>query len=414
MLRHLRDAVVLLTGETDPKDTSLRTRWGLAVAIGTVSVSAVLYVVCRLRWIQNVFLQDSCAVALVSCLATWALVPVAGKLAWALGAVDRPGGRRIHRVATPRLGGAAVFGGVCIAALLVHRTLASMTILIAASGLVFVVSLVDDVRGTPAWVRLAVQVGACLVLIAGGLRVSILPASLWGDLLEYLVTIVWLVGIANAVNFLDGMNGLVPGLTAITSGVFGVLALRLGQHSLAFCAVALSGAQLAFLGFNIKPARMFLGDCGSITSGFFMAGLAIMGNWSPADVWVSSLVPVLVLSVPIYDMIFTTVSRVSSGKVTTVREWLEYTGRDHIHHRLNRLGLSRAQTVVVIWFLNTVVALSSVPVIESHGNRLIGLVAVTQASCTYLIFALLETLGLRKHAPAQANADQTQDDGPGH
>jgi len=393
MLGIAQDIIATVTGRAEfaPVDERAR-RWGRFIPLVAAAADLLLYLLCRLRILENVFLEQACVTAFFAVVVTALVTPLSMRFAHAVGAVDKGGGRRIHTGDIPRLGGIGVFAGVYASFLATRSLNTPGGVLLFGALPVFAISLFDDIVGVSATLRLAVQVGASIILILGGIRISILPPGIWGDFAEYIVTIVWLIGMANAVNFLDGMNGLVPGLSAICSGVFVILALRTGQHSLAFAAVALMAAHTAFLGFNVKPARTFLGDCGSVTTGFYLAGLGIIGHWSPHEVWVSGLVPVLVLSVPIYDMIFITVNRVLTGRVNNVREWIEYVGRDHIHHRLNALGLTRPQTVMVIWFLNTVVALSAVVLIEAGSLPSVGILIAVQVVCIFLVIALFEFL----------------------
>lgn len=396
MRRTIHDIGQTLSGtEPQVQRAEDEVRWGYLVSLLALVVPAVLYVLCDYRIIENSFLQSACMVGICAGLGTNLLMPFAREGAVRLGAVDTPGARRIHRGVIPRLGGVAVFGGIVISFMVNSTRMEPMKLIVASSGIVFLISLLDDIRGgTPAWLRLLAQLTAAAILIIGGIRISILPPSLLFDSIEVALTVIWLLGIANAVNFLDGMNGLCSGLVASSSAVFTLLALRMGQHSLAFCSIAMLAAQMSFLGYNIKPARMFLGDSGSVTCGFFLAALAILANYSPGSVWISSVVPFLLLCVPVYDMIFITVSRILTGKVHNVREWLEYVGHDHLHHRLHRLGLSRPQTVIVIWFLNTFVALGGLIIVEGHGNNVVALVVALQAICIFLAFAILEALAL--------------------
>ncbi|MBI3986288.1 MAG: undecaprenyl/decaprenyl-phosphate alpha-N-acetylglucosaminyl 1-phosphate transferase, partial [Lentisphaerae bacterium] len=191
----------------------------------------------------------------------------------------------------------------------------------------------------------------------------------------------------------DGMDGLVSGLAMGTSLIYLILALLMGSNMLAYCALAIFGASFAFLGFNVRPARIFLGDGGSTFLGFFLAALSIQGEWARRDPLVSFFIPVLILSVPIYDMIFITVERVLSGKVRNVREWLEYVGRDHLHHRFEALGLSRGRAVTAICFLNLAVGIGAITLFEARTYG--GVALLIQVICVYVIIAMLEVLGNR-------------------
>jgi UDP-GlcNAc:undecaprenyl-phosphate GlcNAc-1-phosphate transferase len=148
---------------------------------------------------------------------------------------------------------------------------------------------------------------------------------------------IWIIGITNAYNFIDGIDGLATALGALLSLLLAIAAASAGQTSLIPVCAALSGALLGFLPHNLragKPASIFLGDAGSACIGFVLASLAIKEDWTDGDPLVSLAVPSLIFSVLIYDMVQTTIVRIASGRVRTFRQWIDYTGRDHIHHRL--------------------------------------------------------------------------------
>lgn len=323
-----------------------------------------------------------------------ATVPLTMRAAAAMGAIDHPGGRKIHDAPTPRLGGIAVYAGVIVALCLTSmHYMPNLKALLIGSSLVLVVGVLDDTISVRAWIKLGVQLVACIVLIMDGVVVTFLPPTWWGIAGEWLITVVWIVGITNAINFLDGMDGLVPGLVCGTGIIYFTLSILLGSHMLAYCSVALFAASAAFLSFNVRPARVFLGDGGSNFVGFFLAALSIHGTWAKHDPLVSFFIPILILSVPIYDMIFTTVARVATGDVTSFKSWLEFTGRDHIHHRLEQLGLTRGWVVVTICFLNMAVGLGAITLFEARTYG--GVALIVQGVCVYVILALLEILGAR-------------------
>jgi len=313
-------------------------------------------------------LRHVALVAFTASLATLILTPLVIKLAKICGAVDAPNeARKIHTTITPRWGGIGVFLAVLLSVCLNYSSLLEARAVLLAAGIVFVVGVLDDLRGLSSTIRGLAQLSACAVLIFEGIQITFLPATWWGVGLEIILTVLWLVGITNAINFLDGMNGLVSGLGAGCAFVFTVLALILNQPALAYLSAALCAGCVCFIGFNCRPSRIFLGDCGSTTIGFLLAALGILGDWTAQGrhPFVSFVVPVVVLSVAIYDMIFITAARIHSGKVRNFREWLDYTGRDHIPHRINQLGWRRTQTVFLLWFINLSVSFSAVYMLDA-------------------------------------------------
>ena len=293
-----------------------------------------------------------------------ALTPAAGHLARRLGAIDRPGGRKIHHKPTPLLGGAAVYAAFAICAapcILGSRELRGIFL---SASLIFVVGAVEDTRGLSARVRLVFQTIAVTILIRAGVVLTFLPPTWWGIAGEWVLTFLWIVGITNAFNFLDGLDGLAGGSAAINSFFLGTYAYATGQGSLAFLSLVLSAAALGFLPHNYQPHRrqgradIFLGDSGSTFLGFTLASLAVMGDWaeaSPKDI----IVPVLILAVPVFDMILTTVMRIHEGLVNNFTEWIVYTGRDHFHHRLLSLGIRKKEAVAIIILVNVCLGISA-------------------------------------------------------
>ena len=349
---------------------------------------------------SHIFSIPSFALTLIiiftsSVCAVYFLTPLAITLSQRIGVLDYPGERRIHSVPTPRWGGLAVYGGVIIALLITSiNYMPNLKALLIGSTLILIVGLLDDARGVPASVKLLVQLVACIILIADGVHVTFLSNVPGGRYMEWIITIIWIIGITNAINFLDGMDGLVSGLVAGTSLIYLVLSALVPSPMLAYCSMAILGSALCFLTFNIKPAKIFLGDGGSNFLGFYLAALSIQGTWARHDPIVSFFIPILVLSVPIYDMTFTTVARILTGKVTSFRSWIEFTGKDHLHHRLEALGLTRGKVVLTIWFLNLGIGLGAIALFEARTYG--GIALIVQAICVYIILALMEVLGVQK------------------
>lgn len=345
----------------------------------------------------GVFVEALGMILVSSICAVVIITPFVIKLSEKVGAIDYPDERHIHLAPTARWGGLAVSTGVAAALMLTSiHYMPNLRALLIGSYLILLVGLLDDIKRINVFVRLLVQLVACVILIADGICVTFPPAAWWGGVqFQWIVMVLWIVGITNAMNFLDGMDGLLSGLVMGMSLIYFVLALLLGSNMLAFCALALFGAAFAFLGFNIKPVRIFLGDGGSTFFGFFLAALSVQGGWAEKNPLVSFFIPIFILSVPIYDMVFTTVSRIATRKVTTFRSWLEYTGKDHLHHRLEALGLTRRQVVMVICFLNLGVGLGAITLFEARTYG--GIALLIQIVCIYMVIALLEILTMKKN-----------------
>lgn len=300
----------------------------------------------------KIFLISSIGAAIF----TW----IAIRAARFLGVLDYPEERKIHSKPMPLLGGAAVFAAFSLALLLNFRFSLGLKGVVIGASIVMVAGLIDDMRGLSARIRLLVQVVCSLIVVLCGVRIRLLPgASNIGLVLEYVITVIWIVGVTNALNFLDGADGLAAGITFIASTAFFAIAYQTGQVYFAFLNVALAGSCLGFLVFNFHPARIFLGDAGSSFLGFSLASLAVMGEWAENEPIVALSIPLLILAVPIFDIVYITISRMLQGKVSNFREWIEYVGKDHLHHRLSNMGFSHRQTVVFIYLVCSVFAIAA-------------------------------------------------------
>ncbi len=342
-------------------------------------------------------------VLLLSCTAAAGLTPVMRELALRIGAVDRPSIRKIHHRATPLLGGVVVYLAVLIAILANSVGLAApllaqsgMFAVLVAGTLVVLVGLVDDLREVSATVKLLAQLVATAIVMWSGKLLTLFPHSTVGDVLNVLLTILWIVGITNALNFLDGMDGLATGLAVIIAFFLGLVAFRTNQPVLGWLAMAIVGAGLGFLPFNFKPgasATVFLGDAGSTFLGFTLACLAVKGNWADQQPIVSLSMPILIFGILIYDMVHTTVERMYLGKVRTFKEYLEYAGKDHMHHRLERALGSRTESVLVIWLLS--IALGLAAVVLRNARTVDALFLLLQATIIVVVISILEYRGRR-------------------
>jgi UDP-GlcNAc:undecaprenyl-phosphate GlcNAc-1-phosphate transferase len=308
----------------------------------------------------------------LAAVVTFGVMPPLMWLAGRWNLLDRPDSRKHHEGEVPLVGGIAIFAGFLATNIAYGYYALSPEIraVVLASALLLVVGVLDDRYDLSAAWKLLAQLGAVIIVIAGGVRVTFLPAVWWGDVLELVITAVWLIGLTNALNFMDGVDGLATSLTVIAVAAFVAVAVQTRQPFFLLLCSGLAGGCMGFLPFNFgrRPASAFLGDAGATLLGFSLASLAIVGEWGrDGGTLVDVVVPLLILGVPIFDTTFVTLTRIADGRIRTIREWLEYTGRDHVHHRLLSLGLSRYDTVGFLCTISAVLALSAIVLNNARG-----------------------------------------------
>ncbi len=333
-------------------------------------------------------------VLLFAFLGSVALTPVMVQISHHWNLVDIPTERKIHVQPTPRLGGVAVYAGF-VGSVLMNSILPDwMTAIVLAGSLLLIVGVIDDIRELPASVKLVGQLVAAGIVIASGKVLTLFPAGGIGEAANVLLTLVWIVGITNAFNFFDGMDGLATGLAILMAGFMGMVAFETDQPGLGWLAMAVIGACAGFFPYNFRgtrPAKIFLGDGGSTFLGFTLACLAVKGNWANHSPIVSFSNPLLIFGVLIYDMIHITVERVVTGKVQSVKEWLDYVGKDHLHHRLERALGSRQASVAMIFLLTICLGLSAMAL--RHAGLQEAVLLLVQAGLIVAMITLLEVTG---------------------
>ncbi len=270
--------------------------------------------------------------------------PIARRLARRSGMTDQPAARKLHDQPMPLLGGAAIYVAVILTLALFgdRREVAQLAGILIGATLVSFLGLWDDRRALRPPVKLAGQLLATGVLLASGVRVQ-LSGWIW---LDVGLSLLWVLAITNAINFMDNMDGLAGGVAAIAAAAFLLLALANQQFLVAPLAAAVLGACLGFLVYNFNPASIFMGDQGSLFLGFVLAALAIKLRFPGRPVEVTWLIPVLVLALPIFDLGLVTVSRLRRrvNPFTTG-------GTDHLSHRLCDRGLSRREAALAVYLL---------------------------------------------------------------
>ena len=278
--------------------------------------------------------------------------------------MDRPRGRHRHDKPTPTGGGVVIFVGVWSAALLCLQWPPRDAVIgmLLGSGLLVALNIYDDIRGLPALSRLVAQIALATLVWMWGVRIEgvsnfagLLGDEPWVDLgrLSAPLTILWIVVITNGLNWLDGLDGLAAGVAAISALTLTIMAVCSGIvvfPAIGVVAAAVTGACLGFLRYNFAPARVFMGDTGSMFLGFTLACLAVVGPFKSATA-TTLLPPILVLGVPLYDSTRAVLRRILNAKNPLIGD------RTHIHHRLLDRGLTVRQTVGVIYVLAGVLCL---------------------------------------------------------
>ena len=336
---------------------------------------------------------------LFSAFLSFSLTPLVRVMALRLKALDYPDRyRKAHKSPTPILGGVAIYIAFT-SSLLVNFVLdAGMKAILLGGTLLMVVGIISDLKQLSTTFRLLSQFLITTLLIFYGVTLNLFPKeSLWGLVGNIALTYIWILGITNAFNFIDGMDGLAAGLGVITSFFMGIVAFQTDQPYFGWLAIATLSSCLGFLPFNFRPrqpAEIFLGDSGSTFIGFILAAFAVKGEWADNNPLVSLTAPLLIFGVLIYDMVHITISRLLQGKVATLRQWVEYVGRDHIHHRLESLLRSKKLSVLFIYLVSVCLGLTAI--VLRYARSLDAVILLVQGTIIFVIITILEWEGNRR------------------
>mgnify|MGYP001237896073 CR=1 FL=1 len=314
----------------------------------------------------------------VAAVLSWAVMPLGIRLAWAIGWLDHPEARKLHTNATAVLGGAIVFvcavAGWAVTLVRMPHSPADWEAwyLLAGAALILLVGLWDDRFGMQPGVKMLGQAAAASVFIATGLVPDLgLPLGI-----EAAITMVAMIALMNAVNFLDNMNGMVGGLAAIALTGFAWTSMERGANGVAAAQLALAGACLGFLPHNFPKARIFLGDAGSLVLGYSLGASALMTMQGAAPGWGRAGAP-LMLAYPAFDMIFVVLTRMRDGRPVSQG------GRDHTNHRLASVLKCPIRTVVLMWVTGAALCVAGISTMH-----------LNQAGPTLLLWGLSMTLML--------------------
>lgn len=350
--------------------------------------------------------------AFVAAMLTTLLCPAVIRLGHRYGLLDLPGRHKRHQIPTPALGGAVLFVAfwttVALLSLLFPSALAEfrgvLGFTFAAATIIFLVGLSDDLSPVSAWVKLMSQVAAGLVLYLGGLSVDPLTIPFYGPvqtgIAGALITVVWVVALTNAINLLDGLDLLAGGVSLIAALVLLALGVLLNVGTVVMLSVTLAGFLVVFLYFNRPPAKLFLGDSGSLQIGFYFAVLSLLvpiRSYTAAALYV----PLLTLGVPLMEAGLSIVRRLATGKSVMRAD------RRHLFHLLALAGWSNGQVVAVFYVLSTVFGGFALSMFYFNRRWVLGFLALFMVVIFVLILILLTNLPKLAHREHPVSSDRS-------
>lgn len=343
----------------------------------------------------------------VACVVSFLSTPMAKMLAYKVGAVDVPkDNRRMHKEPIPRLGGLAIYIAFILSALLFAKIDKEMQGIFLGSVLIVILGVLDDSMALKALPKFLVQILAAGVAVYHGCRIQFISNPNIFSEVSFLslgwisvpLTIVWIVAITNAVNFIDGLDGLAVGVSTISTASLLVIALMLSEVNVAIVLAALLGGCLGFLPYNMNPAKIFMGDTGATFLGFILACLSVQGLFKFYAV-ISFAVPFLILGVPIFDISFAILRRLARGQNPMQAD------RGHVHHRLIDMGFNQKQSVAIIYVLTGLLGLSAV-VLTTSGEMRAMMLLLAVILVSFIGFKLITG---RHHHANSAEQTKTQE-----
>jgi UDP-GlcNAc:undecaprenyl-phosphate/decaprenyl-phosphate GlcNAc-1-phosphate transferase len=285
------------------------------------------------------------------------VTPFVIKLAIKIGATDKPNSRKVHEKVMPRLGGLAIFIGVMVGFYVSGLYKEQVTAISIGAIVIIAIGIMDDMMELSAKTKLLGQIIAAAAVVASGLKIDFLTIPFIGmfDLgwWTYPITILWIVGITNAINLIDGLDGLAAGTSFIVITTIAFMAGIAGKALIFGLALILLGSILGFLFYNFHPAKIFMGDTGALFLGYGIAILSLLGLFKSVTLF-SFIVPIIILGVPVFDTTFAIIRRIVNKRPISSPD------KSHLHHRLLALGLSHRNTVLAIYGLGVIFSVSAV------------------------------------------------------
>lgn len=332
----------------------------------------------------------------VAFFVSFATTPMVISLAHKVNALDVPkDARRMHKKPTPLLGGLAIFYGFIVSVICFVILDTEMAGILIGSTIIIVVGIIDDITDMKAIIKLLCQIIAAAVVVYSGVRIEHFANPFYGWFgppylvlnfwVSVAITIFWIVGVCNAVNLIDGLDGLAVGVSSISSICMLAFTLLSQNLNVAILAAAVAGACFGFLPYNFNPAKIFMGDTGALFLGFILGCISVQGFLKLSAI-ISFAIPILLLGLPIFDTIIAIFRRVLTGRSPMSPD------RGHLHHRLMDMGFSQKQTVAILYTLTAVLCLTAVVIsIKGYMRGLFLIISVM-----VIILASLKLMGQSK------------------
>ncbi|WP_404356214.1 undecaprenyl/decaprenyl-phosphate alpha-N-acetylglucosaminyl 1-phosphate transferase [Cytobacillus firmus] len=317
------------------------------------------------------------------------ITPLVKKLAIKIGAVDKPNQRKVHQKVMPRLGGLAIYLSFIIGLLVLRPGGEYFLPILIGSIIIIITGVLDDMIELSAKFKLLGQLAAALVVVLGGVNVDYINIPFIGELnfgpLSIPLTILWIVGITNAINLIDGLDGLAAGVSSIALITISGMAILKGDMFVVSMGLIVLGSTLGFLIYNFHPAKIFMGDTGALYLGYMIAVLSLLGFKNVT--MISLIIPVIILGVPISDTFFAIIRRIVN------KQPLSAPDKSHLHHCLLKLGFSHRQTVLLIYAMAAMFGLAAVILTQATVWGALLVIAILVLT----IELIVEKIGLVNH-----------------
>lgn len=308
---------------------------------------------------------------LIAVIISFITTPLVRRLAFKIGAIDIPkDSRRVHKEPMPLIGGLAIFFAVILVTLIFLPLTKEIISIIIGAIIIVVGGIIDDIKELRPKDKFVFQIIAGLVIIiGGGVRIDFITNPFSKDIalldLKWLsvpISLFWIVGITNTLNWIDGLDGLAAGVAMISSITLMVVAGKFGYTNIIILSAAIAGACLGFLPYNFNPAKIFMGDTGALFLGFMLSAITIEGVMKSVAT-IAIVAPILILSVPIFDTTFAIFRRLLNGQSIVAAD------RGHLHHRLLNRGFSQRQSVLILYGISAIFGLIAILVSQANSKQ---------------------------------------------